>query len=643
MITVSNLTIQFGGNDLFKDISFQINPKERIGLVGKNGAGKSTLLKVLMGQFQPESGSIAVGGGMTLGYLPQQLNVDDTRSVLDEALSAFEEINAMQAELDRCTVQLGERTDYETDSYMDLIARVTDLSSHIEMMGGQSMVGEAERTLMGLGFERSDFERHTKEFSGGWRMRIELVKILLKRPGALLLDEPTNHLDIEAIQWLENFLKDYPGSVVLISHDKQFLDAITQRTVEITMGKIHDYKAPYTKYLELRKERREQIKASYDNQQKMISDTEDFIDRFRYKASKSIQVQSRIKQLDKIDRIEIEEEDNSSIHFRFPPAPRSGAIAVEAINLTKKYGEKLILDEISFIANRGEKIAFVGRNGEGKTTFSKIIAGETTHEGHLKLGHNVKMGYYAQNQDELLNPELTVLETLESIAPDATRPKVRDILGSFLFSGESVDKKVKVLSGGECSRLAMAKLLLEPYNLLILDEPTNHLDIRSKDVLKRALQSYDGTMIIVSHDRDFLDGLVSHLYEFRNHAIKERMGTIYDFLRQREQEMRAESSKGSAGSKAAKAESKTQFEEKKAIDRELRRLANLVKKSEEEIGQMEQELAVIAKQLAENTGHDPEIFRKHKKLEEQLEAKIALWETQQIDYDQAKAGYETGK
>ncbi|MBQ7748722.1 MAG: ABC-F family ATP-binding cassette domain-containing protein, partial [Paludibacteraceae bacterium] len=522
MISVEQLSVEFSAKPLFDNISFQVNPKDKIALVGKNGAGKSTMLKIFAGLQQPTSGRLSVPKGVVIGYLPQHMLYNDGVTVREEAEKAFDGIKQQQKLIDRLTTEMSERTDYESKDYMDLIDTLTHESEKLNMMGGADYEAELEKTLMGLGFTREDFDRQTTEFSGGWRMRIEIAKILLSKPDVLLLDEPTNHLDIESIQWFENFLSTTSAAVILVSHDKAFINHVTNRTIEISLGKIYDYKVPYDKYLELRKERREQQIRAYENQKKMIEDTEDFIEKFRYKATKAVQVQSRIKQLAKIERLEVDMEDTSCLNLRFPPAPRSGQIPVEVEGLTKKYDDKTILQDIGLIINRGEKVAFVGKNGEGKSTLVKCIMGEISdYTGKLKLGHNVQIGYFAQNQASLLDGEVTVFDTIDRVAVGDIRTKIRDILGAFMFGGEASDKKVKVLSGGERSRLAMIKLLLEPVNLLILDEPTNHLDIPSKEVLKQAIKDFDGTAIIVSHDRDFLDGLVDKVYEFSNKKVRE--------------------------------------------------------------------------------------------------------------------------
>jgi ATPase components of ABC transporters with duplicated ATPase domains len=530
MISVEGLTVEFGGFTLFDDVSFVVNKKDRIALVGKNGAGKSTMLKIFAGLQSPTAGNISVPKELTIGYLPQQMQLTDTRTVREEAEQAFDQIHQLEKQLERLTLELAERTDYESESYHDLIDKVTHLTEHFQMMGGNSYQAELERTLMGLGFVREDFERLTSEFSGGWRMRIELAKLLLRQPDVLLLDEPTNHLDIESIQWLENFLATRANAVILVSHDRAFIDATTFRTIEISLGKIYDYKVNYSHYVVLREERREQQMRAFENQQKKLQDTEAFIERFRYKATKSVQVQSRIKQLEKIDRIEVDEVDTAMLNLKFPPAPRSGSYPVIMEDVAKRYGDHLIFEHATLTINRGDKVAFVGKNGEGKSTLVKCIMGEIDFEGKLQLGHNVKIRLLCPNQAQLLDDKLTVFDTIDYVAQGDIRTKIRDILGAFMFGGEASDKKVEVLSGGERSRLAMIRLLLEPVNLLILDEPTNHLDMRSKDVLKDALREFDGTVILVSHDREFLDGLVDKVYEFGNQRVTEHLGGIYEFL-----------------------------------------------------------------------------------------------------------------
>jgi len=632
MVSVTNLTVQFGGKDVFKDVTFLVNARDRIGLVGKNGAGKSTLLKVLIGMVQKEYGTIVVPHHIKLGYLPQELKVSDSRTVFEEALTAFSEHNDIETELAEVQKELEIRTDYETDSYAELIDLITDLNDKLQMLGSSNRDAEVEMTLLGLGFKRSDFHRPTAQFSGGWRMRIELAKILLKRPNVFLLDEPTNHLDIESIQWLEEFLRSYKGAMILISHDRRFLDTVTNRTIEISLGKIYDYKAAYSRYLELRQERRENQMQAYLNQQKMIAETEEFIERFRYKATKAVQVQSRIKQLDKVERLEVEEEDKAAINFHFPPAPRSGREVVVATNVIKKYGEKVVLNGVNLNIERGEKVALVGKNGEGKTTFIKCLMDEVEYQGTLTKGHNVHIGYFAQNQDELLPPDRTVFEVLDDIAVGDVRKRVRDILGSFLFSGEDVEKKARVLSGGERNRLAMSKLLLEPYNLLVLDEPTNHLDIKSKEILKNALLQYDGTVILVSHDRDFLEGLVSKVYEFGDTIAKEHLGSVQDFLDKKKMETFREleaTRKIASTTKAEKKEARNILsnEEKQLKDRETKRLQTAIKKAEGNIQRIEAEMAILTEKI-NDPKHSVEqsLYITFSQLQTQLEAEMNSWE-----------------
>ncbi len=536
MISLDKINLSFGGFELFKEISFLINLRDRIGLIGKNGAGKSTLLKIITKKETPTSGVIGIPKDTTIGYLPQQMKITDTKTLKDETVQAFGELIQLEKKIAQINTAIAENDDYHSDKYLNNLDKLTELNERYNLLGGDNYEAELEKTLLGLGFERSDFNRHTSEFSGGWRMRVELAKLLLQKPDLFLLDEPTNHLDIESIQWLEDFLKDYKGAVVLVSHDKAFLDAVCNRTIEISLGRITDQKMNYSKFVIWKQEQKEIQLAAYRNQQKLIEDTEKFIERFRYKATKAVQVQSRIKQLEKLDRIEIEEEDNAALKLKFAPAPRSGRVVVSAKEITKSYGDNLVLKDIDLTIENGEKVAFIGRNGEGKTTLARIIMNELEHEGELKLGHNVKIGYFAQNQAQLLNENLTVFETIDEIAVGEIRTKIRDILAAFLFRGEEIDKKVKVLSGGEKSRLAMIRLMLEPVNFLILDEPTNHLDMRSKEILKNALKNFDGTVLVVSHDRDFLDGLVNCVYEFRNKKAKQHLGGIFDFLHRKKME-----------------------------------------------------------------------------------------------------------
>jgi ATP-binding cassette subfamily F protein 3 len=631
MISINNLIVEFGGFTLFKDVTFIVNSRDRIGLVGKNGAGKSTLLKIFAGHQEPTKGTVSIPNEIKIGYLPQQMNHEDGRTVLEEALTAFVEVIQLEKEIAKINTEIAERNDYESESYMKLINRLTEKNDRFHMMGGENIQAEAERTLLGLGFLRSDFTRQTNEFSGGWRMRIELVKILLRRPNVFLLDEPTNHLDIESIQWLEDFLKTYPGAVVLVSHDRAFLDNITNRTVEISVGKIYDYKVSYTEYIQLHAERREQQQKAFVNQQKMIKETEDFISRFRYKASKSVQVQSRVKQLEKVDRIEIDEVDNTKLSLKFPPAPRSGDLVCQVKGLSKSYGDNLVLNDLEFVIERGEKLAFVGKNGEGKSTLVKVLMGEVDHTGICKLGHNVKIGYFAQNQAMMLDEDKTVFETIDDVAVGDVRTKIRDILGGFMFGGEDIDKKVKVLSGGERSRLAMVRLLLEPVNLLVLDEPTNHLDMKSKDVLKEALLNFDGTVIVVSHDREFLDGLSSKVYEFTNKGIKEHLGGIYAFLQNKKMDsMRELDRKKQIASEdkveVVSSENKMNYLERKEMSKQISKLERGVAKCEEMIAKYETKIEEIETLLTDPKNQDQETFKAYDEAKKNLEDEMTNWE-----------------
>ena len=632
MVSVQNISVSFGSFDLLTDISFLINEQDRIGLAGKNGAGKSTLLKIIAGLQAPASGLVDMSRDVTMGYLPQQMRVDDTTTVLNETVTAFSELISLSEEMEFCSAEIMRREDFESAEYLKLCDHLTVVEERYRMLGGANYMAEAEQTLFGLGFERKDFDRPTRELSGGWRMRVELAKILLKKPSLLLLDEPTNHLDIESIQWLESFLSGYYGAVLMVSHDRAFLDNVTKRTIEISLGKIYDYKASWSKYLVLRAERREQQIAAYRNQQKMIEETEKFIGRFRYQATKAVQVQSKIKQLDKVERLEVDDEDTSSISLRFPPAPRSGTVVIESEELSKSYGSLNVLNKIHFKISRGEKVAFVGRNGEGKTTFSKIIIGELDYTGVLKTGHNVKIGYFAQNQDELLDENITVLQTIDNVAKGDIRTKIRDMLGAFLFRGDDVEKKVKVLSGGERSRLALVKLLLEPTNLLVLDEPTNHLDMRSKDILKKALIRYDGTLIVVSHDRDFLDGIIGKVFEFRHNRIKENIGGIYDFLRkkkidnlkdiERKEKIRNESVQVNLST------NKQKYLEKKEYDRALRKLRRNLEESETLIEKLEAEIQAVDKTFMEAGNYTPDHeanYERYRELKDQLNEEMNKW------------------
>lgn len=651
-ISINSLKVEFSAKCLFDNISYIINPKDKIALVGKNGAGKSTMLKIIAGLQKPTSGNVAMPRDTTVGYLPQHINVSDTSTVIDEVRSAFSHVDEMKARLDDLNDQLATRTDYESDAYQELIEAMTTLSDRLAIEQSENFEAEMEKTLIGLGFLRSDFNRPTSEFSGGWRMRIELAKILLRRPDVLLLDEPTNHLDIESIQWLETFLITKANAVVLVSHDRAFIDNVTNRTIEISLGKIYDYSVNYSKYLVLRQERLEQQMRAYQNQQKMIQDTEDFIERFRYKATKSVQVQSRIKQLAKIERIEVDDVDTSHLNLKFPPAPRSGDYPVIADNVGKAYGEHQVFDNATFTIKRGEKVAFVGKNGEGKSTLVKCIMGEIPYTGTLKIGHNVKIGYFAQNQASLLDGELSVFDTIDHVAVGDIRTKIRDILGAFMFGGEASEKKVKVLSGGEKTRLAMIRLLLEPVNLLILDEPTNHLDIKTKDILKQAIKDFDGTVIVVSHDREFLDGLVEKVYEFGGGQVKECLGGIYEFLEKKKLASLTELERNAIRPIAAKmggesvaankqqqtpsaqqSERKLSYAEQREREKLVRKARKKVEEAEAEISRIEQEIAEIESVIA--AGNPPaDIYDRHASTTKQLENAMSLWELASMEYDE---------
>lgn len=632
MISVKGLTVEFGGFTLFDDVSFVVNKKDRIALVGKNGAGKSTMLKIFAGLQSPTSGTVSIPKETTIGYLPQQMQLTDSRTVREEAEQAFGHIQEMEKEIERLNLELAERTDYETESYQKLIDKVTHLSEHFQLMGGSNYHAELERTLIGLGFNRSDFERPTSEFSGGWRMRIELAKLLLRRPDVLLLDEPTNHLDIESIQWLENFIATRANAVILVSHDRAFIDNTTSRTIEIELGSIYDYKVKYSEYVELRKERREQQLRAFENQQKKLADTEAFIERFRYKATKSVQVQSRIKQLEKVERIEVDEVDTAMLSLKFPPAPRSGSYPVIMENVAKRYGDHLIFKDVTLTINRGDKVAFVGKNGEGKSTLVKCIMEQIDYEGKLQLGHNVKIGYFAQNQAQLLDDNLTVFDTIDYVAQGDIRTKIRDILGAFMFGGEASEKKVKVLSGGERSRLAMIRLLLEPVNLLILDEPTNHLDMRSKDVLKDALREFDGTVIVVSHDREFLDGLVDKVYEFGNQRVVEHLGGIYEFLEKkkmdslRELERSTQAASLAADTDVQPTQNKLSYEARKEQSKAIKKVEKAVAEAENKITELENSIAAIEARLATPEGaSDTSLYNDYSSLKKELSDTMDTW------------------
>ena len=647
MISVEGLKVEFNATPLFEDVTYVINKKDRIALVGKNGAGKSTMLKILAGLQQPTSGVVALPKDTTIGYLPQVMVLADKNTVMQEAEKAFEHIFDMQKELERMNQELAERTDYESEDYHKLIDRFTHENERFLMMGGTNFHAEIERTLVGLGFKREDFDRPTSEFSGGWRMRIELAKLLLRQPDVLLLDEPTNHLDIESIQWLETFLSTRANAVVLVSHDRAFINNVTTRTIEISCGHIYDYKVSYDQYVILRKERREQQLRAYENQQKQIQDTEEFIERFRYKATKAVQVQSRIKQLEKIERIEVDEEDNSALRLKFPPASRSGSYPVICEDVQKKYGNHVVFHDVNLTINRGDKVAFVGKNGEGKSTLVKCIMNEIDFDGKLLIGHNVQIGYFAQNQAQMLEGEFTVFDTIDRVAVGDIRNKIRDILGAFMFGGEASDKKVKVLSGGERSRLAMIKLLLQPVNLLILDEPTNHLDMRSKDVLKEAIREFEGTVILVSHDRDFLDGLATKVYEFGSGLVKEHLGGIYEFLQRKKLEDLNELQKsipsgGSATSTIADSQgvvsdNKLSYEAQKELNKKIKKMEKQVADCEKAIEELESAIAIVETKMGTVEGaSDMSLYEQHQKLKMQLDRTVEEWEQSSIELDEIK-------
>ena len=643
MLSVESLSVEFSARPLFSDVSFVVNAKDRIALVGKNGAGKSTMLKIMAGLQQPTSGNVAVQRNVTLGYLPQVMVLTDDCTVLEETEKAFSHVHRMQAEIERLGNELSERTDYETPEYMELVEIFTHKSEYFQMIGGMNYRAEMERTLQGLGFSISDFSRPTKEFSGGWRMRIELAKLLLQRPEVLLLDEPTNHLDIESIRWLEQFLQKSSGAVILVSHDRAFINNVTNRTLEISCGKVVDYKVAYNDFVKLRAERREQQLRAYENQQKEIADIKDFIERFRYKATKAVQVQSRIKQLERIVPIEVDEVDNSALRLKFPPCMRSGDYPVICEQVRKDYGEHCVFSKVDLTIKRGEKVAFVGKNGEGKSTLVKCIMQEIPHGGSLKIGHNVSIGYYAQNQAQLLDENLTVFETIDYVARGEVRLKIRDILGAFMFGGEAADKKVKVLSGGERSRLAMIKLLLEPVNFLILDEPTNHLDLRTKDVLKEAILAFDGTIIVVSHDREFLDGLVSKVYEFGGGVVREHIGGIYDFLKKKDIEsleqisssLPKQSNVSTSISSSASIEGKLSYEQQKERAKLVKKAERRVKDAELEIERIETLIADVEDKLATPEGATSmPLFEQHAALKKQLDNSVEEWELAMEEMEQ---------
>ena len=644
MISLDNLTVSYGGWTLFDNISFLINPKDRIGLVGKNGAGKTTLLRIITGEQQPTTGAVTLNGDCTIGYLPQTMRVADTTTLAEETAKAFEEVLRLEAEIEDLTREIAERTDYESPEYEQLLHRLNDAQDHYHILGGETRDADIEKTLLGLGFKRSDFGRATSEFSGGWRMRIELAKLLLRRPSIFLLDEPTNHLDIESIQWLEDYLKNYNGAVLLISHDRAFLDNVTNRTVELSLGKITDYKVSYSKYVVLRAERRAQQEAAYENQQRLIEKTEEFIEKFRYKPTKSNQVQSRIKQLERLDRLEIEEEDLATLNIKFPPAPRSGQVVAEINEAGMSFGEKHVFSGANFVIEKGDKIALVGRNGEGKTTLARMLIGQLTPtEGSIRLGANVNIGYYAQNQDDLMDGEFTVYDTLDRVAVGDIRTRLRDILGAFLFRGEDIDNKVKVLSGGERARLSMARMMLEPRNLLVLDEPTNHMDMRSKDILKNAIMKYDGTVVVVSHDREFLDGMVEKVYEFRDGGVKEYLGGIYYFLEKRKLESLQEIERRDVPSKTAPktagaadeskpaVSGKLSYEQRKEQEKQIRKLKKAVETVEAELAGIERQIAEYDAKFAAAAEYNEADYKAYNELKSRYEYQMHEWE---------KASYE---
>ena len=646
MIAVNNLSVQFTGTDLFDNVTFNIGDHDRVGLVGKNGAGKSTLLKILCGWQQPETGTMIISSGQEVGYLPQEMVPDTSRTVVNEALTAFSRIDDLLALQQRLTDEIAERTDYESDDYTRLLNRHNEVTEQMLLLGADSRQEKCEKVLLGLGFKHADFQRPVAEFSGGWQMRVELAKLLLRQPDFLLLDEPTNHLDIESIQWLENFLQGYPGAVVLVSHDRTFLDNITKRTIEITAGRIYDYKCSYSEYVIQMQERRASQMAQLTAQQRQVAQIEAFIERFRYKATKSKQVQSRIKMLDKMEMVQIDEVSTENIHFQFQPAPHSGKIVVEAEHLGKAYGDLQVFDNVDFLLTSGKKVAFVGKNGEGKSTMAKIIVGDIKdYTGSFKLGAQVQVGYYAQNQAAMLDGEKTVFQTIDDIATGDIRPKIRNILGQFLFDTEDCEKKVKVLSGGEKARLALAKLLLTPSNLLVLDEPTNHLDMDSKDILKNALLQYTGTLIIVSHDRDFLDGLTEMLYEFRDGAVHEFKGDIYEFLDWREAEnakvnarLQAAKAKSVDGAKGTPSQGRQAYEQSKDRERELRKLRNVVEKIEKEIERLESAIAEKEAVLASGEAQDGDFYDQYQSLKTELDQQMMAWEDATIAVDEFQEG-----
>jgi ATP-binding cassette, subfamily F, member 3 len=626
MISVSNISVFYGERALFDGVSFVVSERDRVGLTGRNGAGKSSMMKIIAGQVTPNGGgNVTRPNDTTIGYLHQDMSTPKGKTVINEALTAFDEVREMEEKIERLNQELTERTDYDTDSYMDLIHEVSEASERFHILGGETAQADAERILRGLGFKQRDMERMTDEFSGGWQMRIELAKMLLQRPNYLLLDEPTNHLDIESILWLENFLEDYPGAVVVISHDKQFLDNVTKRTIEIEMGKVYDYKASYTRYVEMRAERRELLKNAFDNQQKLIAQREKTINRFMAKATKTSMAQSMQKQLDKIDRIELDEEDVAAMNIKFSPAPRSGQVVVETEGLSKSYGEMNILEKVGLKLDRGDRVAFVGQNGQGKSTLAKILIGEVEADGEITMGHNVQVGYYAQNQAEALYPTMTLYETMEMHSPPEMRTRLRSILGAFMFSGEDADKRVSVLSGGERARLALACLLLRPFNLLLLDEPTNHLDMVSKEVLKEALMNYDGTLIVVSHDRDFLKGLANRTVEFRDKKLYEYLGDVNYFLEKRQMENMREVEMKTVTSPSVP-QSKTAYNG----DKDMKKIERTIQNSEKRISDFEKQVAEIEKEMAKDNFYSrsdsQKVLDKYNGIKKELEVEMEKWE-----------------
>ena len=645
MISIDNLSVSFGGWTLFDQISFLINPKDRIGLVGRNGAGKTTILKLIAGLQQPTSGAVTRNADCSIGYLPQQMQVADTTSLIEETAKAFEEVLAIEREIESLTREIAERTDYESEEYEKLLHRLNDANDRYHILGGDTRDADIEKTLLGLGFRREEFSKPTSTFSGGWRMRIELAKLLLRRPSIFLLDEPTNHLDIESIQWLEEYLKNYNGAVLLISHDRAFLDNVTNRTIELSLGKIYDYKVPYSQFVQLRAERRAQQLAAYQNQQRLIEKSEEFIEKFRYKPTKSNQVQSRIKQLDKLERIEVEEEDLATLNIKFPPAPRSGQIVADVKEVGKSFGAHRVFGGAEFVINKGDKIALVGRNGEGKTTFARMLIGELEPtEGTIKIGANVSVGYYAQNQDDLMNGDFTVYDTLDRVAVGDIRTRLRDILGAFLFRGEDIEKKVKVLSGGERSRLAMARMMLEPHNLLVLDEPTNHMDMRSKDILKEALRKFDGTIVVVSHDREFLDGIVDKVYEFRDGGVREYLGGIYYFLEKRkledlhEVERKNTPTPQQSAAAAAPSSGKLSYEQKKEQEKLIRKHRKAVETIEAELATIEVRIAEYDARFATASEYNADDYKAYDELKQQYDHMMHEWEKASYELEMIEEG-----